>query len=242
MSENNLPVAAEATTDISDEDFKKVQKYIEDGLPGIDKIDENKLHRIIDLYLSGSTYWQISNYTDVKRVAILYLSSKHNWYLAKREYLSELDRQMKARVIDAKLVSQDFLLQLTQMFEKRIGQQISKYLATGDSAHADEINLKEIDKYIKAVETLRGLGEDGKDSKGRNPAVGLNVGAGVTIEKTGENTVTITPNAKEKTTEDMLAQFANARRAEENKAKPAKRSDREQEVINEQGEKVNENE
>lgn len=248
MSENKLSkqtgTAVQApSTDISEADMKKVQEYIVAGLPGISAVNDTVLYRMLDLYLSGSTYWQISNCTNIKRTVVLYLSHNFNWYMAKREYLAELDRQIKGRVIDAKLVSQDFLLQLTQMFEKKIGQKIKRYMATDDSSHADEINLKEIDKYIKSLETLKSLGEDGRDSKGRPPAVGLNLGDGVTIEKTGDNKVTITPNAKEKTIGDMLAQFANARREEENNARPTKKSDREtSEAINEKGESGNENE
>ena len=52
---------------------------------------------------------------------------------------------------------------------------------------------------------------------GRNPAVGLNLGDGVTITKNGDNEVTITP--KNKTVGEMLNELANLKRAEEDRAK-----------------------
>lgn len=215
-------------TDISNEDMTKVTKFTEDGMPGLHKVDEPTLYRMTDMYLSGSTYWQIANALGLSRPLVLYVSHTYGWYPAKREYLVELQEKIKGRVIDSKLVSQDFLLLLTQAWQKKISKQLQRYLATDDPSHTDEIDLKEVGQLLKTIEMINSLSSDGKDSKGRSPAVGLNLGDGVTIERSGDNKVTITP--KEKTLGDMLKKFADNRRAEEDNLKFNKSSDIKEEV------------
>jgi len=218
----NLP-SDPANTDISPADMGKIQEYMDQGLPGIAKVDDTALFRMVDMYLTGSTYWQISNALNISRKIIIYLSHKHDWYGARREYLTEMQTQMKARVIDAKLVSKDFLLLLTQAWQKKIGKKLQKYLATDNEAHANEIDLKEVGQLLKTIDMINNLSDEGKDSKGRTPAIGLNLGDGVTIERDGDNKVIITP--KEKTLGDMLKKFADSRREEQNKEKVKASSD-----------------
>jgi hypothetical protein len=98
------------------------------------------------------------------------------------------------------------------MWQKKIGSNIKKYLATDNVDFANAIDLKEVDKYLKTVELLHRLSTE-KGSKGSTPAVGLNLGEGVTIVKKGDNEVEITP--KSKALSEQLKQFANFKREED---------------------------
>lgn len=217
MSEQKTLPAENQITDISEKDMEKVSKFMSDGLPGLAKLAESDFHRMTEMYMSGSTYHQISNATGHSRSIILYLSHTFGWYLARREYLHELQEKVKSRIIDSKLESKDFLLLYIQASQKRLGKNLKKYLATDDESHVNEINLKEVGQLLKTIEVLQGLDSEGKDSKGRTPAVGLNFPDGVTIERSGDNKLTISP--KEKTVGDMLKKFAEKRREEQNKSK-----------------------
>lgn len=223
MSEEKKVATDSKTTDLSESDMVRIDAFVEKGMPGLAALDEATLYRMTELYLSGSTYWQIANTLNVSRPLVLYVSHNYGWYPAKREYLHELQERHKSRIIDSKLVSQDFLLLLTQAWQKRIGGKLKRYLATDDESHANEIDLKEVGQLLKTIEMIKDLDDEGKDSKGRTPAVGLNLGDGVTIERDGDNKVTITP--KEKTLGDMLKKFADNRRAEANKGKNDTKSD-----------------
>lgn len=217
MSDEKSLTAENQITDISEKDSEKVKKFMSDGLPGLARLGESDFHRMTEMYMSGSTYHQISNSTGHPRSLILYLSQTFGWYSARREYIYELQEKVKSRIIDSKLESKDFLLLYIQASQKRIGKNLKKYLATDDESHANDINLKEVAQLLKTIEVLQGLDSEGKDSKGKTPAVGLNLGDGVTIERSGDNKVTITP--KEKTVGDMLKKFADRRREEQNKTK-----------------------
>jgi hypothetical protein len=217
MSEN-LPVKIE--TDLSEKDLEKVAQFQVEGMPGLAKLVESDFHRMAELYMSGMTYWQIATTLNVPRTLIMHLSHTYGWYTARQEYMGELQEKIKGRVIDSKLASQDFLLLLIQAYQKKLGTKLKRYLSTDDPSHADQINLKEIDKLLKAVEIVQSLSSDGKTA-GKTPAVGLNLGDGVTIERSGDNKVTITP-AIDKHLGDMLKKFADQRRAEQNKTSDIK--------------------
>jgi hypothetical protein len=218
MSEenNNLPeivVNPIKMTDISDESMKKVQKFIDNGEAGMIKIEEEKIAKMMDLYLSGKTYDQISNITRTDRITVMYLSHRMNWCERRKEYMSELADHMKRRIIEAKLVMQDHLLQLAQMYQKKHGHKIIRYLETNNEEFTDQISLKEIDRYLKIADLIqKSMAEPPKD---KGPMIGLNISDGATVTRKGDNQIEITPKAK--AIGDVLKHYADLRREEENK-------------------------
>ena len=67
---------------------------------------------------------------------------------------------------------------------------------------------------MKSVDLLDKISTEKIPTNSR-PTVGLNLGDGVTVQKIGENEVSITP--KQKTHQEMLKEFADLKRAEEAK-------------------------
>jgi hypothetical protein len=208
----NLP-AITLSTDMTSSEVAKVQKFIEDGLPGVSTVTDAKLFRMLDLYLNGSTYSQISSTLEIKKIYVLYFAHSSNWRQIKEEYLNEIQEKIKSRVVDSKLRSQEFMLLLVQTWQKKIGSKLTRYLATNDDSYMEDINLKEISQLMRAIEMIAELDNSGRDSKGKTPAVGLNLGNGVIVEKTSDNKISITP--KESTVGDLLQQLADKRRDEE---------------------------
>ena len=208
-------VEGEPSTDLSPDDLKRIAIYKEEGMPGLGALEESKMHKIMDLYLSGKSYRQISQALRVDKTMVMYLSNRFNWYLMRREYLHELEMTQRQRLLESKIESKDFLLQLTHMWQRKIGSNITKYLQTDDERFANEIDLKEVDRYLKTIDIIHKLSYDGK-TEGK-PTVGLNLGDGVVITKKGDNEVEITP--KQKTIKDALRQFADMRREEEQKSR-----------------------
>lgn len=219
MSDSKFPTLAEQpehaqepTTDLSPRDLAKISEFKMAGAPGVTALKDTDLERIMDLYLTGKTYSQIARIMRLERTLLMYLSDRFKWYDLRRSYLSELEGAIRGRVIESKIASKDFLLQLTHMWEKKIGKKLETYLRTDNEAFADEIDLKEVDKYLKTVEILHRLTSEKSDSRPHAPAVGLNLGDGVTVKKVGD-TVEITP--KQATIGSVLKQFADLRREEE---------------------------
>lgn len=210
---SNLPTVIE--TDITETEMVKVNKFIEDGLPGVGAITDTQLYRMYELYLTGSTYTQISTALGIKKTIILYMSHNSGWYNSKKEYLQEIQEKIKNRVVESKLRSSEFILLYVQAFQKKISHKLTAYLATNADSHIDEVDLKEVAQLMKAIEIINDLDNAGKDSKGKSPAIGLNVGNGVTIEKSGDNKISITPN--QSTIGDVLKEYADSSREKERK-------------------------
>lgn len=207
------------TTDITPKELEVMNKYKESGLPGITSLSDVGVTKAIDMYMGGKTYHEISKILGVKKEIVLYLAHKFNWYGTKMEHLEILDANLKERILHANLVNQDFMLQIQEFFKQKIGTKISRYFATNDDEIASKVDRKDIEMYYKAVELMSKLTTE-KPAAGSRPAVGLNLGDGVTVKKVGENEVVITPKAR--TTGEMLNELANLKRKEEDRPKAKK--------------------
>jgi len=223
---SNLP-AVIPTADMVETDVAKIKKFIDDGLPGISTVTDLQMHRMLDLYLHGNTYTQISSMLQIKKIYVLYFAYTANWKQLKLDYLTEIQEKISSRVIDSQLRSKEFMLLLVQAFQKKVSNKLSLYLATEDPAHMEDVDLKEVGQLMRAIEMVNELDSAGKLPNGKTPAIGLNLGDnGVDVEKTGDNTISITPK-KDASVGDLLQKLADENR---NKKKALEQSDIIQEI------------
>lgn len=216
LSKKDQDLIPAPTTDLSDLDRERIEKFVDEGMPGLYQVKEEQVARMVDLYLAGKPYVQISRILRLDKVLIMYMSQKYNWYIARQEMHHELEANIRNRIVEAKVISQDFLLQLSHLFQKKLGKQISSYLATDDESHANAIDPKDVAQALKIMETLERMSSDAAVGKPQAPAVGLNLGEnGVTMTKNEDGSVDITP--KQKTVAEMLKQFADAEREKDKK-------------------------
>lgn len=204
-------------TDITPKELQKVQEFKEAGCPGLASVAQNEvaLTKALDLYMNGKPYSEISKVVGIKKDIVLYLAHKFDWYGTKCEQLAILDANIKDRILQAKLVNQDFVLQIQQFFLKKIGSKMTRFMATGDDEIANSVDRKDLEFYMKSVDLLDRISTE-KIPTNHRPTVGLNLGDGVTVKKVGENEVEISP--KQKTHADMLKEFADLKRSEEAKS------------------------
>jgi predicted transport protein/antitoxin component of MazEF toxin-antitoxin module len=202
-------------TDLTTRELQIVEKFKEDGMPGIHSLNEVVMTKALDLYMAGKSYMEICTIVSTRKELILYLAHKFKWYDTKMEFLEILNANIAERIVHAKLTNLDFVLQIQQFYKKKIGTRITRYLASGDESVANEIDGRDIERFAKYSDLLDKLTAEKNQLNPRGPAVGLNLGDGVTITKVGENEVTITP--RNKTHAEMLNELANLKRAEESK-------------------------
>lgn len=222
-------VAKIQTTDMSQNDLAAIAAYVEEGTPGLERLDSVTLKIMTEAYLGGMSYRQISSISRLKKPVVLYIAQRFGWYEARRDYLDELGLTIRDRLLDAKIESKDFMMQISQFYKKKIGMHMQKFYETGNEDFAHKVSGKDVDQYRKAVELLHKLNDEGKNpATGRAPAVGLNLGHGVTVERHEDGSVEITP--KEKAVGGVLAKLANFRREEESK-KAAKKAEPEDLIL-----------
>ena len=219
-------------TDITPNELIKIAEFKEAGTPGLASVALNEvtLTKALDLYMAGKTYHQISKITATNKDIILYLAHRHDWYGTKMEHLAILDANIKDRILQAKLVDQDFVLQIKEFFIKKIGRKMTRFMASGDEEAANAVNKSDVELYMKAVDLLEKISTEKTPSNSR-PLMGVNMGdVGVNIRKVGENEIQITP--RNRTAGEMLQELANIKRAEEKTTNDIKGKDTQNNVEN----------
>ena len=102
---------------------------------------------------------------------------------------------------------------------------MDKYLRTDDTQSANGIDVKDVNILMKMTELLHKLNIDDLANPNDKALVGLNgLGEGVTITKTGKDSVEITPKASPFSSK--LKQFAELKREQERaELSPSKKLD-----------------
>src|SRR6185369_17313294 len=133
MSEdnNNLPVPLQGN-DFKERDIADIQRYMEAGLPGILRVDEDKMKVMLDLYMNGKSYRKIARDTQTEKAIVLFLSYKYNWFAVKQEHYNEIEESIKNKLEQNKLDSQTFISNLLHHYHKKIGDKIDRYMVTGN--------------------------------------------------------------------------------------------------------------
>lgn len=223
MSEDNQ-VSLMPHADFTMKDLELIEKFKEDGMLGLHTLKDTDCERCMSLYLDGKTYRQIAQVTKINKNVILFLAHKFKWFELRREYLEELQAVLKDKVIESKLLDQEFLLHLSLAYKKKIGKNIDQYLRTDNPDFVDKIDTKDIGMYLKILELTQKLNIENLGNPNDKPLIGLNgMGEGMTITKTGANTVEITPKSP---FSSKLKQFADLKREQEKASQvPSKSND-----------------
>lgn len=218
MSEEKQ-VSVIPTGDFTMKDLETIEKFKENGLLGLHTLKDIDVERSMALYLDGKSYRQIASVLKIKKEVILFLANKFKWFELRRDYLDELHATMKDKIIDSKLQSQEFLLELVLAYQKKISRNIHQYLRTDNAEFADKVDVKDVNTLLKVMDVLHKL--DVKDfGSGDKSMVGLNgIGEGMTITKTGANSVEITPKTPSPFSSKLKA-FADMKREQEKANQP----------------------
>ena len=222
-------------SDFTAKDLDLIEQFKEGGMVGIHTLKDTDCERCMSLYIDGKSYRQISQLTKINKSVILFLAHKFKWYEIRTEYLDELNATLKGKIMETKLQDQEFLLHLGLAYKKKIGKNIDQYLRTDDTQFYDKIDNKDLSTLLKIMEMTHKLSSENLGEK--PPLVGLSgMSEGVTITKTGANSVDIMP--KKSGFSSKLKQFAELKRQQERKQnEPPKSND-----INKESEKPNKKE
>lgn len=211
--------------DFTFKDLEAVDKFKENGMVGLHTLKDTDCERCMALYLDGKSYRQIAQVTKINKTVILFLAAKFKWYELRKEYLDELQATLKDKVMEAKLQDGEFLMHLSLAYRKKIGKNVNDYLRTDNAEFADRIDSRDITAYMKIIELIHRLNNENIGNPSDKSLVGLNgLGEGVTITKTGNNSVEITPKSP---FSNKLKDFAEYKRnlERENQPEPKKPHD-----------------
>jgi uncharacterized protein YnzC (UPF0291/DUF896 family) len=213
---DNKEVSLLPTADFTMKDLELIEKFKENGMLGLHTLTEVDAERMMGLYMDGKSYRQIAQVTKKNKSIILFLAHKFKWFELRKEYLDELQATLKEKIVESKLQSQEFLLELVLAYQKKVSKNVHQYLRTDNAEFADQIDPKDINTVLKVMELLHKLSAENLGEK--PPLVGLSgMGEGMTITKTGANSVEITPKSP---FSNKLKQFAEMKREQERASQP----------------------
>jgi hypothetical protein len=200
--------------DFTMKDMEMINKFKDDGMLGIASLDTTNVERSMALYLDGKTYRQIANVLKINKSIILFLAHKYSWYELREQYLEELKVTIPNKILEHKLQSQEFLLELSQAYRKKIAKNVHQYLRTDDPKYFEKNDAKDVTSWLKIEEMIYSTAEH-ISRQSEKSMVGLNgLGEGMTITKTGANSIEITPKGPSPFGSKLKA-FAELKREQE---------------------------
>lgn len=213
-------VAILPQNDFTMKDLETIEKFKEAGMLGLHTLKDTDVERCMALYMDGKSYRQIAGVLKIKKDVILFLAHKFKWWELRKEYLDELQATLRDKVMESKLQSQEFLLELVLAYQKKISKNVHQYLRTDNQEFADRIDQKDITTICKVMELLHRLSAENFANPNDKSLVSLNgMGEGVNITRTGNNSVEITPKGPSPFG-SKLKQFAELKREQERASQP----------------------
>lgn len=204
--------------DFSEDEVETINKFVSNGSIGLETLakDEAKITGMYSLYMSGKTYIEISKISKVKKPLVLYMSAKMKWYEQRMEYLTEIQKSMTKKITDTRVQSMNFITDLINFNHKYYGEKIEQYMATGDRAVVDNIDMKALTQYFKSIEVLEKiLNPANVTPRGSGSGATININAaGADVQMDGD-TVDITPGNQG----DILKALSKLKDAQKNKEK-----------------------
>jgi hypothetical protein len=221
MSDQKALTKKEQTTDLTERDEAVIQKFEEEGLPGIGMVDEKQREIMLNLYIKGKNYNSISGIMHTKKPVVLYLAKRFDWFLVKKEYYKKEIERLPSLLKESEIRAQVTLAESLQVQSAEITQKNENFLVTGIKTPANTVGTKDQQTFLKTLETTRKVQAAPQESRGTT--VNVNVGAAATLSQNSPNTIDITPNdddenlTEEEKDERMLQRLADASRERDKK-------------------------
>lgn len=192
MANENLP-APVLSHDFTQEELDKLSYFENEGMPGIAKISDQNLYRWLNLYMVGKSYEEIAQETKSQIELILCVSKRNGWASKKRAYHEAIATNLTSRLMETRLQGLSFLSDVIHFYHKNVGKNIKEYLETGNEKAAEKIDLKNLDKYYKAMDMVEKLMFKPSDDKDGAKPINqfFNFFGGTTIKKVGDGKVEI---------------------------------------------------
>lgn len=201
--------------DMSIEEHSSLKNYIENGCPGLTKIDDNIVFTWFELYMAGKSYQEIAQITKSKKDLILYVSHKAKWNDKRMDYYSDIARNLTNKLQKVKLESANTIATAVSAIGKYYNEKFNKFITTNDSNIMESLDTKMLAQYYKSLEMLDKILSPPKEpDDGKKPTVNINVNS-AKIDQIDDNTVDITPMDTEQAAGDLLKALAKFQRSKD---------------------------
>lgn len=200
--------------DFSDEDKEKLKTYVQNGCLGLATLvkDEAKINGMFSLYMAGKTYNEISQITKTKKDLVLYMAAKMRWYEQRITHLQDIQKEMVKKIKDTKVESINFIANLINFHHKYYGEEIDRYITTGDRTVITGLDMKFLTQYFKSIEVLEKL----MNPSNINPksSTTININGAKEIKQVNDNTLEINQDTDSASILKALADLKDSKKKE----------------------------
>ncbi len=195
------------TGDFTNWDLTVLGRFKDQGLPNVSRVTSDQLSEMVNLYMNGETYNNISMRLNIKKAVVLYYAEKQDWFGQKQRYLQDLATNLGHKVASAKLEGVDHLVNTFHFFKDYYDNKFSNFSRTKDDRVAESVNTKFMPHMFKAIEMLQKIGAPDANQVAQ---VNINLTGSATVKSDG-NKVDISSN-EQPSVEEVLAHLAKMKR------------------------------
>ena len=178
--------------DISPEERRSLQDYIDNGRPGLVKTTESDIFKWFEMYMSGKTYTEIAKVNGVRKDLVVYMSNKMKWFDKKMEHYSDLASSLSMKSAAMKLETANTLHSIVMRLSKYYNDKMAR--SSVDPTIVDTLDTRLMQQYNKSIEMFnKVMGDSSKpdSSEPKNPLVNINMTGG-SIKQIDDDTIEIT--------------------------------------------------
>ncbi|HBI01430.1 MAG TPA: hypothetical protein DDY18_07380 [Flavobacterium sp.] len=202
--------------DMTKEEKEAVQEFINNGCPGIVRVQDGDIFKFFQLYMSGKTYAEIATITKAPKDLIMYLAYRSRWMEHRFKHYENISLNILDKIKQVKLDSANNLVTIVKALGQYCEMKYNSFLSTKNQEVIEKIDSKIVTQYFKAIELLdKVLSEEPGDeeTKPKGPLVNVNVGLGAsaTIKQTDAKTLEIT----DETAGDLVKALASMKKQAE---------------------------
>lgn len=203
--------------DMTKEEKEVVQDFIDNGCPGLIRVQDGDIFKFFQLYMSGKTYAEIATITKSPKDLIMFLAYRSHWMEHRFKHYENISLNILDKVKQVKLDSANNLVTIVKALGQYCEMKYNGFLSTRNQDVIEKIDSKIVTQYFKAIELLdKILSEDesgGENTQPKGPFVNINMGMGAsaTIKQTDPKTLEIT----DETAGDLVKALASMKKQSE---------------------------
>lgn len=187
---NELAIASR--DDLNEEEKKSLLNYIENGCPGLTKLEDAQVFKWFELYMSGKTYSEIAQITRSKKDLVMYVSYRSKWLEKRTEYFTSITQNMTNKITNIRTESINTVATIVSSLNKYFGKKFDEYLITNDEAIIENIDGKILEKYYKSLEILEKVVNPTSKDSNRSPSpVNINISSGASLQQSSDSSLEI---------------------------------------------------
>jgi hypothetical protein len=198
--------------DLNAEETASLANYIENGCPGLTKIEDAQVFKWFELYMAGKTYSEIAVITKSKKDLIVYISYKSKWLEKRTEYFTSIAENMTTKITNIRTESINTVATIVSSMNKYFGKKFDSYLSTNDDTVIENIDSKLLEKYYKSLEILEKVVNPTAKDPSKPSSVNININSAASVNQSSDSSLDV---SMDETPSDLMKRLVQNKKDKE---------------------------